>query len=438
MKLNVFRGNVKAGSLDMLANEPFYGFTYDSEYLASQMALPLSLSLPLSKFRYSGIQAQPYFEGLLPEGAARTAIARHLGIPQTSSVKLLRALGRDCVGDISVIDEESGNPPAFEADGSASETKIYELFDGGILKIAESPHIEIPRLQEDMRLSLAGGQEKIALYHKNGNAMQDGWYIPMLGHPTTHIIKPGILESHYPQITLNEFLCVRAATECGIKAVDVDILFPDTPVIVISRYDRIMQDITVNNLNMVSRIHQEDCCQACGIISGKKYQHDGGPGFKQIRDLLLKHCRQPIDDIAMLVKWGIFNYLIGNCDAHAKNLSLLHNADGTISLAPAYDIISTFIYNGRFGAKLSRNMGMRIGMHENIEKVDKDDLSMFARDVQMRLNQIMLFADEIIQKLPAAFNAACLAAEYRGFDGASEIVSRIMVGCNQRAKILGL
>ena len=90
MKLNVFRGLVKVGSLDILANEPFYGFTYNSEYLVSPSALPLSLSLPLTQSRYNGIEAQPYFEGLLPEGEARGAIARRLGISRRSSAKLLR------------------------------------------------------------------------------------------------------------------------------------------------------------------------------------------------------------------------------------------------------------------------------------------------------------------------------------------------------------
>ena len=435
MKLNVFFGNAKAGSLDIAANEPFYGFTYDREYIATPKAQPLSLSLPITESRYPGILAQPYFEGLLPEGEARYAIARRLGIPQTSSVKLLRALGRDCVGDISIVEEGGGIDPNSN-NGYGSEAQTHLPIHDCIRKIAERPHEEIPRLQEDMRLSLAGGQEKIALYHKQGEPLLEGWYIPALGSPTTHIIKPGVLENHYPQITLNEFLCLRAASACGISTVDAEILFPETPVIVIRRYDRIMGDIMENGLNAVGRIHQEDCCQACGIKSSMKYEHDGGPGFKRIRDLLVKHCKRPVDDIATLVKWGIFNYLIGNCDAHAKNLSLLYNTDGTVSLAPAYDIISTTVYDGRFGSKLSRNLGMRIGMHENINKVVKDDFDMFARDVRVRPQQIRFFGEDLMQKLPAAFNAAILAANREGFSNAREIAARIMDGCSQRSKVL--
>ena len=192
MKLNVFRGNVMIGALDIHANEPFYGFTYDDGYLSSPEAAPISLSLPLIGSRYPSDLAQPYFEGLLPEGEARDAISRRLGIPRTSSVKLLRALGRDCAGDISIIDE-GGHPQPASTSCAENDKHPYFPLDGGIARIAQSPREEIPRLQEDMRLSLAGGQEKIALYHNQDDTIEKGWYVPTAGAPSTHIIKPGLL-----------------------------------------------------------------------------------------------------------------------------------------------------------------------------------------------------------------------------------------------------
>jgi len=434
MKLNVFRGNVKVGSLDILANEPFYGFTYDSEYLTSPSSLPLSLSLPLTQSRYHGIEAQPYFEGLLPEGEARDAIARRLGISRRSSAKLLRALGRDCAGDISILDETEGIPPGLSQSQETNQN-MYLPLEGDVLRIAENPHEEIPRLQENIRLSLAGGQGKIALYHDDNKHIANGWYIPLLGSPSTHIIKPGMLEAHYPHLTLNEFLCLRAAAECGIHAVDVDLLYPETPVIIVRRYDRMICDTTISGLKAVHRVHQEDCCQACGVKSDLKYEHDGGPGFKQVRGLLVRHSRRPFEDIETLVKWGLYNYLIGNCDAHSKNLSLLHNMDGTVSLAPAYDLISTAIYDGRFGSKLSRNMGMKLGSHENIDKVNAEDLSIFARDVHVRLKQVVSLGKELIRNIPLAFESAVLAAESAGFYAARDVAGHIRYTCEQRARV---
>jgi len=432
MRLTVIRGNIKVGTLDMAANEPFYGFTYDSHYLSSNAAMRLSLSLPLSDARFSGIQAQPFFEGLLPEGDARDAISRRLGISRSNSVSLLSALGRDCAGDISVIQEEQNgeSPSAFDSEGG---TQAYLPLERGISWIAEHPYDEVERLQVETRLSLAGKQSKVALYHQQGASIEEGWYIPSPGFPSTHIIKPGLLELQYPYITLNEFLCLRAAKSCGIQTVDADILFPKNPVLITKRYDRLFSDVTVGGLYSVNRIHQEDCCQACGIISDMKHEHDGGPGFKSVRDLLVRHTKLPIGDITSLVKWGLFNYLIGNCNAHAKNISVIHNVDGTISLAPAYDLVCTTIYDGQFGSKLNRNPGMQIGLQESIDNIGLDDFAAFSKDVHMRKNQVGVLRKELISALPLAFESACSAAESRGFTSAREVARRIISDCRMRA-----
>jgi len=429
MGLNVYRNNKKVGLLDIEANEPFYGFTYDSEYLAIETAQPLSLSLPLTESRHSGSVAEPYFEGLLPEGDARDIISQRLGIPTGSSVKLLKALGRDCAGDIVIIDED--------------EKLVYDYFNnqqyiflsGGIKKIAQKPREEVPRLQEDMRLSLAGAQEKIALYHDPENDIKDGWYVPSQGAPSTHIIKPGLREAFYPSVTLNEFLCMRTAKNCGIQTANVYLLYPKTPVIIIQRYDRTIDENVVNGFKTVTRIHQEDFCQATGIKSSLKYEQDGGPGFRQIRDLLSMYAKRPFEDVLTVVKLAVFNYLIGNCDAHAKNFSLLYNDDGSISLAPAYDLISSTIYDGRFGSKLSRGMAMRIGMHENIDKINSEDFVIFARDISVRLQQIKIIGNELIEKLPTAFSQAVTEAEKIGFSDAEMIMERILTETGKRKMV---
>ena len=432
MKLNVFRDNEIIGSLDILASEPFFGFTYAQQYLNSPKARPLSLSLPLVETRFSGINAQPFFEGLLPEGEARDIIAKRLGISSRSSVKLLRALGRDCAGDISIIEANEGETTAAGSIGEADEGKYIHLSDG-IYKLAKEPYEEVTRLQEASRLSLAGAQAKIALYHDDELPIEEGWYIPSLGLPSTHIIKPGILEAYYPHITLNEFLCLHAAMLCGINTAEAEILFPSNPILIIKRYDRLVNKKLGDGLSAVKRIHQEDGCQACGVKADMKYEHDGGPGFYQIRGLLAKYAMRPIEDISMLVRWGIFNYLIGNCDAHSKNISILHNSNGTVSLAPTYDIISTAIYDGRFGTKLSREMAMRIGKHENLDKIDSNDFSEFAKSVGMRKRQVLTIAEEIIEKMPNAFETASVAAEAKGFSEATSITSRIIRGCDKRS-----
>ena len=435
MILKVFRDDLLVGILDILASEPFYGFKYDGEYLSSPEALPLSLSLPLNELRFSSEQAQPFFEGLLPEGNARDSISRRLGVSAQSSVRLIQALGRDCAGAISIIGEDEYLHMAFEL-CTQPLANLYTKLDDGLKNIAQNPRIEIPRLQEDMRLSLAGAQEKIALFHNQNADIENEWYVPVHGMPSTHIIKPGLLEQYYPDITLNEFICLRAAMLCGIQTANVDLLYPETPVLVIQRFDRKIESSKDVEFDRVTRIHQEDFCQASGTKSSFKYEHDGGPGYKKIRDLLSYHSNRPIDDISMFIKMSIFNYLIGNCDAHSKNFSIFHNPDRTVTLTPAYDMISTTIYDGRFGSKLSRNMGMKIGLHENIDKINTDDFMLFSKEIRTNLNQLKSYRDEIISKLPNALNEAAASAIKKGFTNAPDIANRILNGCYKRAEII--
>ena len=432
MKLNVYRNDLLVGVLDIQASEPFYGFMYDGEFLSSAEALPLSLSLPLIESRFTFDLSQPFFEGLLPEGDARDAVSRRLGIPPQSSVKLLQALGRDCAGAVSIIGEdEQIQPPSKFLDKSLAN--LYDRLDSGLEVIARSPRTEIPKIQEDMRLSLAGAQEKIALYHNQNTDIEKGWYIPLHGMPSTHIIKPGLLESQYPDITLNEFICLRAAAACGIQTANVDILYPETPILIIQRFDRVIENNQDDEFDKVTRIHQEDFCQACGIKPSLKYEHDGGPGYKKIRDLLAMFSKQPIEDITRFVKLSVFNYLIGNCDAHSKNFSIFHNTDKTITFAPAYDLIATAIYDGHLGSKLSRNMGMRIGLHENIDKINNEDFTLFAKNIQIHLSQVRNYKDEIMSNLPDALNKATASANDRGFTNAPKLADRSFAECNKRA-----
>jgi len=433
MKLGVYRENIKVGLLDIQVNESFFGFTYTADYLSAPGALPLSLSLPLTGARYPGSLAQPYFEGLLPEGEARDTISRRLGIPLNSSVKLLQALGYDCAGDITIVDESNAT---LKINKNTADEFQYMPLDGGLSNIAQKPREEIPRLQEDMRLSLAGGQKKIALYHNPDDPINEGWYIPSLGAPSSHIIKPGLLEAYYPDVTLNEFLCLRAAAVCDIKTAEADLLFPVTPIIILKRYDRRITDKTVNGLKVPTRIHQEDFCQACGIISSRKYEHDGGPGYKQIRNVLSRYSKYPYEDILTFIKWSLFNFLIGNCDAHAKNLSVLYNSDDTVSLSPVYDLICSTIYDGRFGSKLNRSMAMKIGTHENIDKINTDDMKIFAGEVHIRYQQVKSIGNEIIEKLPDALKSAVIEAEIAGFKNSKMLAERIYNDSLKRSKII--
>ena len=427
MNLVVYSQGVRAGVLDMAPGESFYGFTYDSDYLASADALPLSLSLPLQTERFDGARALPFFEGLLPEGDVRAAIARQLGISEHSPAKLLRALGRDCAGDVAVLEKDDPYQPPSEG--------TYGVLNDGLERIAHNPFGEISRLRAGNRLSLAGGQEKIALYHDNREAIGAGWYVPLEGSPSTHIIKPQVSDA-YPQLVHNEFLCMELARLAGLDVARTTLVNLERPLLVVERFDRVETGKANDaGLTLYRRIRQEDFCQALGFDSSRKYEADGGPGIAAMCALVVAHGSRAIADRDRLLRLVLFNYLIGNCDAHAKNYSLFLGKGRVVRLAPAYDLVSTTVYDGTFGAALSRAMGMRIGEHANIDRVTRDDFSLLAEQVGVREAHLRNIASDLAHSLLAAYPEAWARLRGETPDDTTELAARIHDGIETRAEV---
>ena len=93
------------------------------------------------------------------------------------------------------------------------------------------------------------------------------------------------------------------------------------------------------------RLQQEDFAQALGVPASQKYEKIGDSYLKRVFTLLRQYSDNPVEDQLKLWDICIFNYLIGNTDNHIKNIGLLYGKDRrTIRLAPAYDIVSTMIY----------------------------------------------------------------------------------------------
>lgn len=427
MRLVVYSNGVKAGILDMADSEPFYGFTYDDAYLESSNAMPLSLSLPLREERFDGKHALPFFEGLLPEGDVRASIARQLGISEQSPAKLLQALGKDCAGDVAVLGEDDPYQPPSDS--------AYAPLEGGLARIAANPYGEISRLRVGNRLSLAGGQEKIALYHDDREEMDRGWYVPLEGSPSTHIIKPQTSDA-YPQIALNEYFCMKLAKQVGIETANVSLVMDERPLLLVERYDRKpVGRSSEQGLKVYRRVRQEDFCQALGFTSAQKYETDGGPGLPDLSRALLKYSTQALADREALLRLVLYNYLIGNCDAHAKNYSLLLGKNESVRLAPAYDIVATCIYDGTFGAKLSRGMGMRIGSHSNIDRVTSDDIAQLSRDAGISNKHVESLGLSLIQAMQNTTEE--IQQELDGITGhdTSSMVLRICSGIEERSHI---
>ena len=384
MKLNVFFGNTKAGSLESTENRGVI-FIYDENYLINKNSVPLSASLPLQREEFSQKQCIPFFSGLLPEEDSRKKIADYLHISETSTLKLLEALGGECAGLISILSEEDSLSveTSYKLDSKNYELLDYNRLSEFIEKINTRPLI---KADDKLRLSLAGAQEKLALTKINGE-----WYLPLNGAPSTHILKPSRTGS-LSSLAQNEYICMKLAKKFGLAVPDVDLLnIAGKDIFVVERYDRLKET------NTIQRLHQEDFCQALGIMSTSKYQNDGGPGIADIFNTILKVCTVPALESQKFLRYVLFNYLMGNCDSHGKNYSLLYK-NNRVELSPLYDVVSTIIYSG-----LTEKLSMKIGKQYEIQKVSKEDFSLLAESLNIKYSVLSKIFDDFEKKYINAF-----------------------------------
>ncbi len=324
-------------------------FTYDKNHLASGGG-GISLSLPLGeifsssfsndffKGKYRGKRVEAFFSGLLPDESIRIRLAKNLGISSSNSFSLLEVVGGDCAGALSLYPQGTKPPATNEGDVEVlDDAKLVEILD--LLK-------NRPMLAGDngYRLSLAGAQHKLAVGFKNGRVL-----LHKGGMPTTHILKP--LIDRVVDSVHNELFCMKLAKMMHLDVPEVSIhSVKQIPFYLIERYDR-----KIAKSGMVERIHQEDFCQALGIMPSFKYQREGGPDVTKCLELINQNFSRPVVNQIKFLHLIIFNYLIGNSDAHGKNFSLIYVGNKP-ELAPAYDLMSTAIY-----PDLHQNMAMKIG-----------------------------------------------------------------------------
>ena len=331
-------------------------FAYDGNWLADQAAPALSVSLPKRPEPFPPRQCRPFFEGLLPEGPQRDAVASALGVSRANEFRLLERLGGEVAGALALY-PEGETPPRFETQQPAVALTDSELS-------ALLPRLETrPFLAgtQGLRLSLAGAQSKLPV------ALIDGRIgLPAPGQPTTHILKPPI--ARFAATTENEAFAMRLAAGLGLDVASVDPYgAAGRACLLVTRYDR-----EHGPTGAVRRLHQEDFCQALGIVSDRKYATDGGPGFRQCFELVRRACTQPAVAVLKLLDAAIIQVLLGNADAHGKNYSLLHR-EGGVELAPLYDLLSTVAW-----PDLSPNFAMRIARRATLAELRRGDWDRFA------------------------------------------------------------
>jgi serine/threonine-protein kinase HipA len=339
-------------------------FDYAKSWLQRPDAMPLSHSLPLRQKRFTRKECRGYFAGVLPEESKREIIARNLGISERNDYAMLERIGGECAGAVTFV-PAGGSLPAL--DDLYRALSAPEL--AGILR--ELPRRPLLAGETGIRLSLAGAQDKIAV-RVEGDAIS----LPLGGAPSTHILKPAV--ERFAGVVFNEAYCMRLAASVGLPVAKTEIRrVEDVEYLLVERYDR--THIQRPEGVTLERLHQEDFCQALGIVSENKYQKEGGPSLKQCFALLREVSSAPVLDLARLLDAVVFNFLVGNNDAHGKNFSLLYRGADSASLdtrlAPLYDLVST-----RYYPELTRELAMKIGGEYSSDRVSMANFEQLAED----------------------------------------------------------
>jgi serine/threonine-protein kinase HipA len=320
------------------------GFQYASSWLQNPKAKPLSQSLPLKTDGFDRNECQGFFGGILPEADQRDTIARNLGISKKNDFAMLEQIGGECAGAVTFMPPGEPLPEAKHSYHPLDDKTLAET-------LRKLPARPLLAGEDGIRLSLAGAQVKLAVHKSQTGKLS----IPLGGAPSTHIIKPAV--RGYEGIVANEAFCMRLAQAVKLKTANVETGHVEgIDFLLVERYDR------KTDANQTIRLHQEDFCQALGKDSNLKYQNEGGPSLKDCFDLLRATSSFQIRDLQALLDAVLFNVLIGNNDAHAKNFSLLY--DQGVALAPLYDLICTVAY-----PDLASKMAMKIGSKYEFDQV---------------------------------------------------------------------
>lgn len=353
-------------------------FQYDTEWL-QRSRIPLSLSLPLRAAPYSDDESHPFFANLLPEEKIRAVIARNLGVSLNNDYGLLERIGGDCAGAVSLY-PETGEPKR--------EPGIYRQLslEGLNTIISELPQRPLLAGEKGIRLSLAGAQKKLPIFYD-----EQHFHLGYGSSPSNYIIKPAI--ENLDGTVENEAFCMALAQAVGL---DVPRSFihqhEETRVFIVKRFDRASAG------EGTRRLHQEDFCQALQIPPEYKYESEGGPSLVACFNLVRNASIRSGKDVLSLLNWVIFNYLIGNSDAHGKNISLLLLPEGPM-LAPFYDLLSTRIY-AHYG--LAEGLAMKIGGESVPGAIRKKHWEQLAEEVGIKPRLVLTRVADLAKDIEGA------------------------------------
>jgi serine/threonine-protein kinase HipA len=316
-------------------------FLYDRAWRESALGRPLSLSLPYTgDMPLRGDVVRDYFDNLLPDSEPiRKRLATRYKLASIDAFDLLQEIGRDCVGAVQLLKEEKAPVDVKRIEGTPMSEDDVERHLTGLTQ-AGLPGAGIDT--GDLRISLAGAQEKTALLWHEG-----GWMSPHGSTPTTHILKlpmglVGQRKADLSESVENEWLCMNLLAEFGLPVARTAILrFGRQKVLGVERFDRQFHPSGA----WIMRLPQEDFCQALGVPPHLKYESDGGPGLADLATVLRGSEREQ-EDLTTLLTSQVLFWMMAAPDGQAKNFSIRLLPAGRYQLTPLYDVMSIWPIEG--------------------------------------------------------------------------------------------
>jgi serine/threonine-protein kinase HipA len=403
-------GRVQQGDKGKLA------FAYDEQWRSLKKAYPLSLSMPLTLAEHPHAAIDAFLWRLLPDNqGVLDRWGREHKVSARNSFGLIAAVGEDCAGAVQFV-----RPERLEALAGAAPAEVVWLNEKEIaerLRTLRGDHAAGRLPRDEGQFSLAGAQPKTAYLFEN-----DRWGIPSGRMPTTRILKPptGEFDGHAE----NEHFCLELARSLGLTVPNSAILhFEDEIAIVIDRYDRVQLGKTWH------RVHQEDICQALGILPTRKYESEGGPGAREIVELLRDNSNAAVEDVQTFLDAIAYNWLIAGTDAHAKNYSLLLGDGGGVRMAPLYDLASVLPYADVDLEKAK--LAMNIGGEYRLRNINLFRWKKMASELKVDTDALLKRADDFALALPDL--AVKIRQQMIGEGITHNVVTRLAEGIARRS-----
>lgn len=393
---------------------------------SDEQGRPLSLSLPFTPGNqvHRGNIVRDYFDNLLPDSEGiRRRLAMRYQAESLEPFDLLAELGRDCVGAIQLLNDGEQPEGLFSI-------KQHSLSEASIASMLRNTASVLPGRHDrddDLRLSIAGAQEKTALLWHNAQ-----WCLPEGNTPTTHIFKlplglVGNMQADMSTSVENEWICSLIVRFYGLAVARTEIgQFEDQKALIVERFDR---RLSGDKLWWI-RLPQEDMCQALGVSPLRKYQSDGGPGITDIMEILSR-SEQPEEDRLNFFKAQIIFWLLAATDGHAKNFSIAHLPRNHYQMTPLYDVLSAWPVIGHGNSKIpwqKCKLAMAVrgsSNYYNLNRIQRrhwikhgELAGLGKKQVEMMIENVIATTPEVIDRvtalLPASFPAELAEAIFSG------------------------